>query len=100
MRLDRVREHCLSRHAAVSEETPFGEETLVYKIGGKVFLLAGMSSVPLRITVKCEPAEGLELRDRYPAVEPGYHMNKRHWITVTLDGSIPAREVFDMIDRS
>lgn len=100
MRLDRLREHCLARHSAVTEEFPFGEDVFVYKIGGKLFLIAAEGAVPLQITVKCDPAGALELRERYSAVEPGYHMNKRHWITATLDGSIPAREIFSMINRS
>ncbi len=100
MRLDRIREYCLARHPSVTEEFPFGEDVFVYKIGGRLFLIAAAASVPLRITVKCDPAGALELRERYSAVEPGYHMNKRHWITATLDGSIPPKEILAMIGRS
>jgi predicted DNA-binding protein (MmcQ/YjbR family) len=100
MRLDGIREYCLSRNPAVREETPFDEETLVYKIGGKIFLFTGMNAFPLRITVKCDPAEGLAWRERHDAIEPGYHMNTKHWITATLDGSIPEQDVRAMIDRS
>ena len=71
-----------------SEETPFGPEALVYKVCGKMFALIAWQESPLRITLKCDPVEALALRDQYPAILPGYYMNKRHWNTVYLDGSI------------
>ena len=85
---------------ATTEETPFGPEALVYKVAGKMFALVAWQAEPLTISLKCEPGQALFLRDLYPAVRPGYHMNKTHWNTVTLDGSIPDDEVVEMIDDS
>lgn len=83
-----------------TEETPFGPEALVYKVMGKMFALVAWEADPLTITLKCEPGQALLLRDVYPAVRPGYHMNKTHWNTITLDGSIPDAELRGMIDDS
>ena len=83
-----------------TEETPFGPENLVYKVMGKMFALVPLDAEPLTISLKCEPGQALFLRDVYPAVRPGYHMNKNHWNTVTLDGSIPEPEIWGMIDDS
>ncbi len=85
---------------ATTEETPFGPENLVYKVMGKMYALVPLDATPLTISLKCEPGQALFLRDVYPAVRPGYHMNKMHWNTVTLDGSIPEAEVWGMIDDS
>ena len=90
--------YLLSQKGA-TEERPFGPETAVYKVMGKMFALVPDDN-PLRINLKCDPDEALALRDMYQAVAPGYHMNKRHWNTVTLDGSIPQNEVLRMIDVS
>lgn len=83
-----------------TEETPFGPEALVYKVMGKMFALVAWQKDPLTISLKCEPGQALFLRDVYPAVQPGYHLNKAHWNTVTLDGSIPQAELAGMIDDS
>ena len=83
-----------------AEETPFGPEALVYKVMGKMFALVAWEDDPLTITLKCEPGQALLLRDVYPAVRSGYHMNKTHWNTITLDGTIPAAELTGMIDDS
>ena len=69
-------------------------------MGGKIFLLTRLSTRPLEFNVKCDPAKALELRERYESVKPGYHMNKKYWNTVVLDGTIPSQEVFEMIDHS
>ena len=82
------------------EETPFGPQALVYKVMGKMFALVAWEENPLTISLKCDPDEALFLRDLYPAVIPGYYMNKRHWNTVTIDGSIPDLEFWRMIDDS
>ncbi len=79
---------------------PFDETTMVFKAGGKVFAYIGLGREPLAITIKCDPDTAIMLRAVYPAVQPGYHTNKRHWNTVTLDGSIPDDEVFDMVGMS
>ena len=75
----------------VTESLPFGPETLVFKVMGKAFLLAGMDESPLQFNVKCDPEKAIELREQYPCVKPGYHMNKKHWNTVVVDGSVPNR---------
>lgn len=96
---DDVRSFCLSLPHAV-EDTPFGPEALVYKVAGKMFALLLADDVPPRLNLKCEPDYALELRDRHAAIRPGYHMNKRHWNTLTLDGSLPARLVRELIRHS
>jgi predicted DNA-binding protein (MmcQ/YjbR family) len=100
MDLETIRRHCLRKKGKVTEEFPFGEGALVFKIFGKMFLLAMLDDIPLTINLKCEPSAALDLRERYRAVTPGYHMNKKHWNTVTIDGSISDKEIFAMIDHS
>lgn len=85
---------------ATTEEMPFGPDVLVYKVRNKVFALVGWNATPLTISLKCRPAHALALRDEYRAVQPGYHLNKEHWNTVTLDGSVPVTVVESMIDES
>jgi predicted DNA-binding protein (MmcQ/YjbR family) len=99
--LDDLREYCNSKPGAV-EDFPFDEVTLVVKVRGKIFALMGTDQDPdtPSINLKCEPALAEMLRETYPAVVPGYHMNKRHWNTVTVDGSIPEPEIHEMIDHS
>jgi len=99
MDLAEFREYCLRKPGA-SEQTPFGPDVLVFKVGGKIFALASLDEVPPRVNLKCDPDLALDLRDRYEQVTPGYHMNKRHWNTVVLDGVIPDRELRQMIDHS
>jgi predicted DNA-binding protein (MmcQ/YjbR family) len=93
-----LREHCISKKGA-AESFPFGEDTLVFKAGGKIFALVNLDG-DLSINLKCDPALALELRERYASVTPGYHMNKKHWNTIFLDGSIPDKEIFVWIDLS
>lgn len=85
---------------ATTEDTPFGPDALVYKVMGKMYALVAWEAEPLTITLKCEPGQALFLRDVYPAVKPGYYMNKNHWNTITVDGSIPEPELLGMIDDS
>jgi predicted DNA-binding protein (MmcQ/YjbR family) len=99
LNIEELREYCLGKKAA-TEEFPFGDSTLVFKVGGKVFLLAGLEQSPLQFNVKCDPAKAIELREQYPSVKPGYHMNKKHWNTVVVDGSVPSRQIREMIDDS
>ena len=99
MDAETFRAHCLGKPAA-TEGTPFGPEDIVFKVYGKMFALLALEKVPARVNLKCDPDLALELRDRYEQVEPGYHMNKKHWNTVVLDGVIPDREVRNMIDHS
>lgn len=94
-----LRDHCLSLPGA--EETfPFGEDVLVFKVAGKMFALTSLERLPLSVSLKCDPDRAVELRASYPSVLPGYHLSKRHWNTVELDGSIPAHEVRGWIDDS
>lgn len=91
--------HCLSL-PGVEETTPFGPDVLVYKVGGKMFALAVPDEHPHRVNLKCDPERALELRDRYEDIEPGYHMNKRHWNTLVLGGRLPAILVRELIEHS
>jgi predicted DNA-binding protein (MmcQ/YjbR family) len=91
--------HCLAKPGA-EETTPFGPDHLVYKVGGKMFALTSPDEFPPRVNLKCDPERALELRDRYEAIIPGYHMNKRHWNTLILDGTLPDTLVRDLIDHS
>jgi len=99
MYLDEIRDYALSLDD-VEECFPFGEETFVYKTSGKIFLLAAFDEDQLRINVKCDPDEAIELRERYSSVIPGYHMNKKHWNTIILDGSVERNVVLDCIKNS
>src|ERR1700747_3086171 len=99
MDLALFREYCLSKPRA-TEGTPFGPDVLVFKVKGKMFALLALDEVPPRVNLKCDPDLALELRDRYEQVEPGYHMNKKHWNTVVHDGVIPDAEIRKMIDHS
>lgn len=99
MDLNSLSTYLLAKKGA-TEETPFGPEALVYKVMGKMFALIAWQKEPLTITLKCEPGQAMFLRDVYPTVRPGYHMNKTHWNTVTLDETIPESEMIDMIDDS
>ncbi len=100
MTADDIRKYCLKKSGKITEGFPFGEDVLVFKVNGKVFLLLMIDERPLSMNLKCDPELAIELRERYESVRPGYHMNKKHWNTVTLDGSIPPAEVKKMIDHS
>ena len=99
MDLAQLREYCLSKPRA-TEGTPFGPDVLVFKVGGKMFALAALDDVPTTVNLKCDPDLALDLRDRYDEVRPGYHMNKKHWNTVEIQGAIPHVELRKMIDHS
>jgi predicted DNA-binding protein (MmcQ/YjbR family) len=94
-----LRRWCLAQTGAV-EDFPFGPELSVFKVGGRIFALSALDRMPLEVSVKCEPELAVELRDSYGAIRPGYHLNKRHWNTITLDGSLPDRLVRDLIQDS
>ncbi|MCU0406694.1 MAG: MmcQ/YjbR family DNA-binding protein [Ignavibacteriaceae bacterium] len=99
MNIEQIRVYCLKKKG-VTEEFPFDEETLVFKIMGKIFLLASLESVPLQINLKCDPEKAVELREEYEVVQPGYHMNKKHWNTIIINGSISTDQIFEWIDDS
>lgn len=99
MNIETLRNYCLSK-PGVEETLPFGPDTLVYKVKGKIFLLTGLDEESLRFNVKCDPDKAVELREEYPCVQPGYHMNKKHWNTVLVDGSVSTALVKEWIDHS
>lgn len=99
MTFKELRDHCLSLPGAV-ETFPFGEDVLVFKVAGKMFALTNIARLPLTVSLKCDPDAAIALRERYAAVQPGYHLNKSHWNTVELDGSITDEEVRAWIDDS
>lgn len=92
--------HYLLAKTATTEEVPFGPGVWVYKVMGKMFALVPWDANPLSVSLKCDPVRAVELRTIYPAVTGGYHLNKRHWNTVIIDGSIPLLEIHWMIDHS
>jgi predicted DNA-binding protein (MmcQ/YjbR family) len=94
-----LRDYCLSLKGA-SETFPFGPKVSVFKVSGKMFALSILDQVPLRISLKCEPELAEQLRATHPAVLPGYHLNKRHWNTVIIDGSLTDQMIKDMIEDS
>jgi predicted DNA-binding protein (MmcQ/YjbR family) len=99
MTADSLRRWCLARPSAV-EEFPFGPETSVFKVGGKMFALTALDARPLTVSLKCEPSLAAALRAEHSAVRPGYHLNKRHWITVTLDNSLADELVYGLLEDS
>ena len=99
MNIEDIRKYCLSL-SGTEEDYPFGEDTLVFKVAGKMFALASLDSIPLHINLKCDPETAIELREMYEAVIPGYHMNKKHWNTVILDGTIKVKELKEWIKNS
>jgi len=94
-----LRDHCLAFPGA-AETFPFGPETSVFKVEGKMFALSRLAQRPLNVSLKCEPALAEQLREMHAAVSPGYHLNKKHWNTVTLDGSLTDRMIKEMIEDS
>jgi predicted DNA-binding protein (MmcQ/YjbR family) len=94
-----LRGWCL-RQAGAIEDFPFGPEHSVFKVAGKMFALSALDRTPLEVSVKCEPELAVGLRTSYPAIRPGYHLNKRHWNTITLDGSLTDQLVRDLIEDS
>lgn len=99
MNIESLRTYCLSKTGA-TESFPFGEETLVFKVGGKIFALTSLDSSPLSVNLKCDPERAVELREQYDAVQPGYHMNKTHWNTVIINGSVRENDLKSWIDHS
>ncbi len=98
MNIEELRDYCLQK-PGVTEGFPFGETTLVFKVGEKLFLLAGLEEGD-RFNAKCDPERAIELRERYDEVKPGYHMNKKHWNTIQMNGSLTMKQLHEMIDHS
>ena len=99
MNLEELREYCLSL-PHVTEDMPFGEDILVFRICNRIFVLTSLDSVPLRVSLKCDPERAVELREQYPdKIVAGYHLNKKHWKTVLLEG-LPLTLIKEMIQHS
>ena len=96
---DEVRAFCASLSGA-AEGFPFGDDVAVFKVAGKMFALVQLTGAPGQVTLKCDPDWAVQLRAQHPAVQPGYHTNKRHWNTVVLDGSVPPAEIEEMVLHS
>ncbi|MGV3561495.1 MmcQ/YjbR family DNA-binding protein [Larkinella arboricola] len=99
MNIETLRDYCLSKPSA-TESMPFGDETLVFKVGGKIFALTSLDAEPLTVNLKCDPELAVDLREQFDAVRPGYHMNKKHWNTVIIDSSIRESDLKKWIDHS
>lgn len=99
MNIEDISEYCLGKKGT-SEDFPFDEETLVFKVMGKMFALIPLERIPLQINLKCKHDLVIELRERYEAVQPAYHMNKSHWNTVLIDGSLRQDLILEWIDQS
>ncbi len=98
LKLDAFTKYCLSK-PAVTKDFPFGEETICFRVAGKIFAITSFS-IPLKVNLKCDPEEAVDLRERYEEVQPGYHMNKKHWNTVDFEGRISDAELKKMTDNS
>lgn len=100
MNIETLRDYVIKK-PLVTEGFPFGETTLVFKVNVKIFLLVSLDADPLQFNVKCDPERAVELREEYPGtVLPGYHMNKKHWNTVIVDGNLTNRQLLEMVDHS
>ncbi len=100
MDIEQLRHYCINKPGS-EESFPFGNDTLVFKLHNKLFLLASLDVQPLRFNVKCDPEKAVALRENYPkSVLPGYHMNKKHWNTIIIDGLISSKQLCEFIDES
>jgi len=98
MNIEELREYCLAKKG-VTESFPFDESTLVFKVAGKMFCLTDLVD-DFAVALKNDPEKNMELREQYPAIRPGYHMNKQHWNTVQIDGTISDKMLQQLIDES
>lgn len=100
MHIEALRNHCLAKKG-VTEEFPFDESTLVFKVMGKMFALVGLERLPVSANLKCDPERAVELREQHPEdILPGWHMNKKHWNTVLLEGDLEGGFICELIDHS
>lgn len=99
MDIETLREYCLGKRGA-REGMPFGEDVLVFYVLNKIFALIALERFPLAVNLKCEPARAIELREEYACVQPAYHMNKKHWNTIILDGELTDAKMCELIDHS
>ena len=98
LNIEELRNYCLSKKG-VTEDMPFGDDTLVFRVMDKIFVLANLEG-ELHLNLKCDPLKAIELREEHPSVIPGYHMNKKHWNTMIMDGSLSRVLIFSLIDHS
>jgi len=99
MNIEEIREYCMSKKGG-TESFPFDEDTLVLKVMGKMFALISLEKIPLQLNLKCDPDKAVELREKYESILPGYHMNKKHWNSIIVDGSIHSNKIKNLIDNS
>jgi predicted DNA-binding protein (MmcQ/YjbR family) len=99
MNVEALRTYCLAKPSA-TESFPFDDTTLVFKVGNKIFALLDTESRPTTMALKCDHERAVQLREEFDAVQPGYHMNKKHWNTITVDNSLKSRDLHDWIDHS
>ncbi|MCC6182177.1 MAG: MmcQ/YjbR family DNA-binding protein [Bacteroidia bacterium] len=99
MEIDNIINYCLKKEF-VEECLPFDKDTLVFKVKGKMFLLVSLETLPLQINVKCQPEKAIELREQYPDILPGYHMNKKHWNTIICSHALSDKQILNWIDDS
>lgn len=99
MNAEQLQAFCLAKKG-VEECMPFGPDTLVYKVGGKLFLLVSLDSIPLQFNVKCDPDFAMDLREQHACVLPGYHMNKKHWNTILVDGTVSDKHLLHWVTDS
>ena len=99
MNIEEFRECCLAKKH-VTESFPFDQQTLVFKVANKMFALAGLEHHPSTVNLKCDPEKAIELRAQYVDIIEGYHMNKKHWNTITIEGNVPKKLIIELIDHS
>lgn len=99
MDIEQLRELCISK-ADVEECFPFGPDNLVFKVKGKIFLLVSLDKENLQFNVKCDPEKAIQLREEFASVQPGYHMNKKYWNTVTVDGTLSTQQMKEFVEDS
>lgn len=99
MNIEILRQYCLSKKGS-SEDTPFDEVTLCFRVAGKIFAILPLDSLPQTINLKCDPEWAIELREAYTDIQQGFHMNKKHWNTIYIEGSLPPSLILKMIDHS
>ena len=99
MNIEEFHQYCITK-PGVEETFPFGPETLVFKVMGKVFAITGLDSDEFTVNLKCDPSRALELREEHPEVQPGFHMNKKHWNTVHFEGELEEKLLLELIDHS
>ena len=99
MDIETFRDYCLNK-PGVEETFPFGEQTLVFKVMGKMFALTGLYNDEFKVNLKCDPNRAVELRETHEAIQPGYHMSKKHWNTVLFEGDLEDRFLVELVDHS